>query len=291
MVATIQGYPFATTVGNNGLFNVSANGLTQGTAYPDPSTRWALRQGILAQAETAPMFGGVGVYADVPTKLSSTSASSTLGTTVGRATTLTAAQAGTLAGFSVFDQDYSMVNFPGNAVPIVGSGGSVMWYPLGSRARIAVACSPNLVNLRGEAISTQVSWDFANEQLEPYVSTTLASLNSYTSLTGVVSIATTAAHGLLPGDTFEISSVTGTGADLATLNGEHTAITGTTGSTLIFTVATGLTISSVTGGTLSSGGILPVSVLDVQVSNSMTVTLAGGLYNWNFTGNAAIIQI
>lgn len=288
MSVTVQGYALSTTTGNSGLFNSASTGLTQGTAYPDPATRYQLRQGILATTETLPMYGGIAIYADVPQALSLNPAepSSTLGTTVGRATTESA-----IAGFSVFDQDYSMVTFPGNPVPIIGSGGTVMWYRLGSGARIAVACSPNLVNLRGEAIGTQVAWDYTNEQLEPYVSTTLSSLNSYTSGTGVVSVATAAPHGLNPGDTFVITGVTGTGANISALNGIQTAIAGTTGSTLIFTVATGLTISTVTGGTVSNGTALPVSVLDVQTGNSMTVQSAGGLYSWNFTGNAAIIQI
>jgi len=296
MSITVAGYPMATTVGNTGLFDVASTGLAQGTAYPDPATRFALRQGILSQNETIAMYGGVAVYADVPTLVSAQaplSPSSTLGTTVGRATTVTGGNY-PIAGFSVFDQDYSMVNWPGNPVPIIGSGGTVMWYPLGSRARIAVKCSPNLVNLRGEPISTQVSWDFQNQQLEPYSSTTISS-GTYTSGTGAVSLTTAANHGLNPGDTFELSSVTGTGS-YAQLDGEWTATAGTTGTTLNFTAATGLTLT-ISGGTVSSGGALTVTIIDVQTGNSQVVSpspapdSSTSLYSWNYSGNAAVIQI
>lgn len=287
MTVNIQGYPMATTVGQ-GLFAVSASGLVQGTAYPDPATRWALRQAILSTSETLPMFGGVGVYALIPT-VSPSQPERALGGTTGRATGITGSLP--LAGFSVFDQDYSMVNFPGNPVPIIGSGGGVFYYRLGSGARIAVACSPNLVNDRGLPISTQVAWDFTNQQLEPYTSTTLSALVSYSSVTGAVSLTTAAPHGLLPGDTFNIAAVTGTGANISSLNGVQTATAGTTGSTLNFTVATGLTISSVTGGTIDANNLLPCSVLDISMGTSMTVASANGLYSWNFTGNCAVIQI
>lgn len=290
MSVTVQGYPLATTVGQ-GLFNASANGLVQGTAYPDPATRWALRQGILAAAETLPMLGGVALYATIPQPLSLSPArpTSTLGTPVGRATGITGSFP--LAGFSVFDQNYAMVNFPGNPVPIIGSGGGVFWYRMGSGARIAVACSPNLVNIEGSPIGTQVAWDFTNQQLEPYTSTTLSALVSYTSLTGIVSVTTAAPHGLAPGDTFNVAGVTGTGANISALNGVQTATAGTTGSTLNFAVATGLTITTVTGGTIDANNLLPCSVLDIQAGNSMTVQVAGGLYSWNFSGNCAVIQI
>lgn len=293
MVATIQGYPFAQTAGQ-GLFAATADGLVQGTAYPDPADRYALRQSILSQSETLPMYGGVGLYAFVPTNVSISPArpSSAMGSIVGRATGITGSFP--LFGFSVFDQNYAMVNFPSNPVPIQGSGGGVFWYPFYSDARIAVQCSPNLVNLRGTPINQSLAWDFTNQQLEPYSSTTLSALTSYVSATGVVTVTTAAPHGFNPGDTFNIAGVTGTGANLSALNGVQTALAGTAGSTLVFAVATGLTITTVTGGTIDANNLLPatVRILDVQIGNSMTVSgPANGLYSWNYAGNCAIIQI
>lgn len=290
MVATIPSNPYATTTGQ-GLFTTTAVGLKQGTAFPDPSTRWALRRGVLAAAETLPMWGGVGIYEFVPNLVTAPGPADSLGPQVGRATALTGTFG--LQGFSVFDQAYAMVNSTASPVPLIGSYGTVHSYRLGSGARIAVACSPNLVNNRGESIATSVSWDFVNQQLEPFSSTTISS-GTYTSGTGAVSLTTAAGHGLNPGDTFEISAATGTGS-FASINGEQTATAGTTGTTLNFTIATGLTLT-ITGGTIASGGVLPVDVLDVQVGNCMTVnpTIVSGILTsaaWNFSGNCAVIQI
>lgn len=290
MVATIPTNPYATTVAS-GSFNAQSVGYIQGMALDQPSVRNSLSGGVLSTAETIPMWGGVGISEAVPGAAGGPR--EVLGGIVTRATTLTAAAMNSLTGFSVFDQNYAGVNTPASPVPLTPSYGMVNFYRMGSGARIAVKCSPNLVNAEGVIITQQVSWDFLNQQLEPFTSTTLASLISYTSGTGVVSITTAAAHGLLPGDTFEITGVTGTGADLAVINGEHTATAGTTGTTLNFVVATGLTISTVTGGALSSGGVLNVRILDVQIGNSMTVTYDSvtGLATWNRSGNCAIILI
>lgn len=293
MVATVQGYPTATSVGS-GLFTTTAEGLVQGTAYPDPADRYNLRPGILSQNETLPMYGGVGLYALVPSVVSLSPArpSYAMGAQVGRATGIT----GTLPlqGFSVFDQNYAAVNFPSNQVPITPSGGGVFYYRLLSGARIALACSPNLVNLRGLTVNTPLAWDFTNQQLEPYSSTTLSALTSYTSGTGVVIVTTVAPHGFNPGDTFNIAGVTGTGANISALNGVQTALTGTTGSTLVFAVAPGLTITTVTGGTIDANNLLPstTTILDIQVGNSMTVAgPTNGLYNWNYSGACAVVVI
>lgn len=285
MVAQIPFNPNVTTVAN-GTFNVKSTGLVQGTAYPDPAIRYKLRGGILAETETIPMWGGVGIYADIPGAAGGPVAA--LGAVVGRATALTGSKP--LLGFSVFDQAYGMINNPQSPVQLAASYMQVNYYALGSGARIAVACSPNLVNLRGEPLNTQVSWDFENQQLEPYSSTTVAS-GTYTSGTGAVSLTTAAAHGLNPGDTFELSSMTGTGA-IADLDGEWVATEGTTGETLNFTAATGLTLT-ITGGTVSSGGALDVDVLDVQSSNCMTVNYNSGtgFASWDFDSPAAVIVI
>jgi hypothetical protein len=363
MTAQITFNPYSTTVAQ-GLFNTTSYGLRQGTAYPDASTRYRLRGGYLSTNETLPMWGGVGVYEFVPGVAGQPAVA--IGPQVGRATALTGANP--LAGFSVFDQAYGMINSPQSTVPLIGSYGQVMYYPLGSLARIAVACDPNLVSLQGGPTNPSVSWDFVNQVLVPYSSTTVSSATytssatvssgTYNSVTGAVSltmsaphglvagdaftlsamtgtgafatlngtwtatagtaastlnftaptgltmtitggtngtgiiaITSAAPHGLLPGDTFELSALTGTGT-FAAQNGEHTAAAGTTGSTLNYLVATGLTLT-ITGGTIATGGLLPVKVLDVQQTNCETVTYNSttGFATWNFNGCCAVIQI
>ena len=367
MVATLAGNPYVTTV-SNGTFNTQSKGLTQGDVYPDPSTRYARRGGVLASSETLPMWGGVGVYALIPGNSSNPPSVPVraLGATLGRATALTGSKP--LLGFSVFEGAYNMVNNPQSPVPLIGSYGSVMYYALGSRARIIVQCSPNLINYQGEPLNQPVSWDFTNQQLEPYVSTTIASgtyttaatissgtynsttgavsltmnashgltagdafvlsgltgTGSFASLngtwvatagttgstlnftaptgltltitggsigTGVASLTTSAAHGLLPGDTFELSAMTGTNA-ATYLDGEQTAAAGTTGTTLNVLLASGLTLT-ISGGTLGSGGALAVDVLEVQSTNCMVVeySTVTGFATWNYNGACAVIQI
>jgi hypothetical protein len=61
---------------------------------------------------------------------------------------------------------------------------------------------------------------------------------------GVVTATTTAAHGVLPGDTFVLTGVVPTA-----YNGTYIALTGTTGSTLVYALATNPT-AYVSGGTL-----------------------------------------
>lgn len=268
-------------------FSATSTGLIQGQAYPDPSTRFALNAGILQGTETIPMWGGVAIFEDVPGGTGV--ASYSLGCTVGRSTTVTGG-AKPITAFSVFDQAYGMLTSPQSPVPQAASGGQVMYYRLGSKARIAVACDPSLTSLRGGLINASVSWDFVNEQLIPYSAPTF-SAGSYA--TPNVTLTTAAPHGLVPGDQIIVSAVTGTGADLARANGQFTLLAGTTGSTLVYSPGAGLTISSITGATLGTGAVLPVSVLDVNATNCMTVTYDAvtGFATYNRNGACAVISI
>lgn len=104
------------------------------------------------------------------------------------------------------------------------------------------------------------------------LATTISSLTSYTG--GVVTIATAAAHGLSPGDTFEINSAAGTGTDFAAVNGTWTATTGTTGSTLVFNIGP----SSLTITTLSGGNVVTIS--GTRVADTMSSHV-----NWTEAGS------
>jgi hypothetical protein len=266
-----------------GTFNVSSTGLIQGMAYPDPATRYSLNAGILLAAETLPMWGGVAIFEQVP----GADAAGTLGCPVGRSTTVTGGSK-PITAFAVFDQGYSAVNSPQSEVPLISNGGQVMYYRLGSKARIAVAADANLISLRGGLINANVSWDFVNQQLIPYSAPTFSS-GSYSGTT--VTLVTAAPHGLLPGDQLIVSGATGTGS-FASINGQYTLIAGTTGSTLKYTIASGLTLT-ITGATLGTGADLPVDVIDVQATNSMIVgyNSVTGFANWNRNGACAIISI
>jgi hypothetical protein len=277
----------ALTTNAAGSFNVSATGLVQGTAFPDPAYRYALKSGWLLTAETLPIWGGVGIFQQIPGYVAG-APSRTLGCPVGRATALTGTKP--LTAFAVFDQAYGMINTPQSPVPLAGSGGQVMYYELGSKARIAVQADPNLISLVGSLVNTSVSWDFTNQKLIPYSAPTFSSA-TYTSGTGVVSITTAAAHGLLPGDEIIVSSAAGTGT-FATINGLQVLTAGTTGSTLNFVVATGQTMT-ISGATLATGGVLPVNILDIQSTNCQVVSYdpVSGFATWNYNGAAAVIEL
>src|SRR5271170_7661398 len=130
MVANISYNPQLTTV-SSGLFNTQSGGLVQGTAFPDPAIRFKLASGLLATTETLPMWGGVGIFTDIPGVTGGPIVP--LGTIVGRATAIS-----NMIAMSVFDQAYGMINTPQSPVPLAASGFQVMYYRFGSGARIAV---------------------------------------------------------------------------------------------------------------------------------------------------------
>jgi hypothetical protein len=269
----------------SGSFNISSKGLIQGTAFPDPATRYALAGGLVASDETLPMWGGVGIYAFVP-GLGGTAPRAELGPIVGRATSLSGAK--NLNGFSVFDQAYGMVNSPNSPVPLIGSGGQAMYYLLGSGARIAVAADDELVSLINAKINPQVSWDFLQQRLIPYVGTLTISSGTYDDDTGEIVLTMSAPITFGDGDGVVISSLTGTGA-YASLNGTYVAEAGTeAGGTTVYLTAEG---SLVLGSGASSA--LNVRVLDVQAANNMTVSYDAetGYATWNRDGAAAVILI
>lgn len=292
MAVAPAAYNYMTTTSGNGLFDdVSSNGLVQGTAYADPSTVFRLRSGWLSGNETIPMWGGVAIYslvggvANGPVK--------SLGTQVGRA--VVGSSTLPIAGFSVFDQAYGMVNTPASPVPTCGSYQQVQWYPMGSLARIAVACDPILVDLYGEKISSQVSWDYTNQLLVPYIGTLTISSGTYTSATGVIVLTMSAAVGFSAGDSVILSSLTGTGA-YASLDGTWTT-TAVSGSTVTIQGPVGAGAATITGGSLTLGSgastALACSVLEIQPGNSQTVnySAASNTAAWNYSGTCAIIQI
>lgn len=112
-----------------------------------------------------------------------------------------------------------------------------------------------------------------------------------TFVSGTVVLTMASAVNLSPGDTVIVSGATGSGS-FASINGTFTAQAGTTASTVVYNIAAGLTLT-ITGGSLTTGGVLPCSILDISVGNSMTVaySAATGFANWNFSGSTALIQI
>lgn len=121
----------------------------------------------------------------------------------------------------------------------------------------------------------------------PAASGTVSS-GAYNSGTGLVTLTTTAPHGLSPGNSVTVTGATGTG-QFASIDGTWTCVAGTTGSTIEYTVADSLTMT-ITGASFNSGGPL-VNVTTAAphgYANGVTVptTIAGMTpagYNGTYT--------
>jgi hypothetical protein len=284
--------PYITTVASDS-FSVQSNGVIQGTSQPDNATMWGLAQGALKVTETLPMWGGcaISVYSP-PVNFGANN------TTVARATGI----ANTI-GFSVFDQGGSYIVTGSSNVPTVQPPGDVMYYTLGSRARIAVAADPSLVSLDGGLLNQQVSWDFNNQRLQPYTATATVAITSMTATfsDGVYTIAVVAAAPTVVGavgDAINISGATNSGTGGNTLvNGNFIVTSFTSNTSFSFQViATSGQIATIGVGSavLNQGtGILPVSLLAVYSANSKIVQYdpVTGFVNFNNSGTAAIIRI
>ena len=293
--------PFNPYVTTNafGSFNVVSTGYVQGMALDNPAARQFLNGGVLGSAETIPMWGGVAVSEAIPG--STGTPNRVLGGIITRATTLTATSTNGLTGFSVFDQNYSAVNSPLNPVPLVYSGAQVNFYRLGSRARIPVAMDPSLVDLEGNIISGQVSWDFNDSRLQPYVAS--GATESVTSMTwsstngGQVAVVMAGASVYGLGDTINVSGVTNTGTGaLALINAAQVINTWTDTTHFTFLLPGTSTLWGTLGGTivLNVGiGALNVKVLSVEIANSMTVNYNAvtGIATWNRGDSVAIIEL
>lgn len=292
MPANVSFNPMATT-NAAGTFNIESVGYIQGTAMDSPAIRNSLAGGVLAQDETLPMWGGVGIYNKVPGGVAG-GPGEPLGGLVGRATSLTAQAAKQLTAFSVFDQAHHAINTPQSPVPLLGSGMSVNYYRLGSGARIPVACNPALVSLKDQIITSLVSWDFGGQRLTAgqaaYAANVITASSWANTAGGQATYTTTSAHGVSPGQ-----YVTFTGITPDAYNGTFLAIAGTTGSTIVVEMPRTSTpgAGSAFGTLVAGGGYLPVQVLDIKSTNCMTVNYdpVTGYGSWNRSGACALILI
>lgn len=287
-----------------GSFNISSDGYIQGTMMDDPSSRNWLAGGVLAATETKPMWGGVAVSESIPSSASSATSNAipAMGSTIIRATTLTALAAGVLTGFSTFNQAHHMISSPQSPVPLAGVGMGVEFFRMGTNTRIAVACDPALISLQTGLITQQVSWDFTNQVLQPFLAS--GGTQAVTSMTwsnangGQVAVVMTAASLVgAVGDIISISGATnsGTGGN-SIVNGSFTVNTFTDNQhfTFLLPAAAGV-VATIAGTILLNYGVgaLNVRVLDVAVGNSMTVSFnpVTGFATWNRSGSCALILI
>ena len=301
-MATIGFNPYATS-NAAGSFAVQSGGYIQGTAQVQPASRFDLAGGVLAASETQAMYGGVAIYEQIPNPANPlTAPNRDLGSIVGRATTLTQTSATGIAGFAVFDQNTAAVNSPSSPVPLVGSGGSVNFYRLGSLAKIVVQADPGIASIVGGSIGQNVSWDFNNQLLVPYsasASTIAASTYTWASTAGgrLTVVAASATNVSAVGDEVYITGATNTGTGGATVvNGSFTVDTFTDNQHFTLAAPGNATIFGTIGGSPlinNAGGILPVKVVDFNFGNSLIVNYNPTTNNatWSRAGSTAVILI
>lgn len=294
-MAYTNGFPMATTAGT-GLFNgPSSKGYITGQAEPDPATRYALKGGIVATDETLPLYGGVGVYAAVP----SLSLSVPL-PLIGRATSISGG-AKNLIGFAVSDQSYNMVIDPGNQVPAVGSNQTIGFYTLGSRARIAVPADPSLIDLAGGLLNQPVSWDFTNQMLIPFTAAHAgaAITNAVWANTSggriTLTVATDLTGSVAAGDAIATTGIINTGGTSPqAFNGTWDVIS-INATTIVLAAPSAATLGTyASGGAVApGGGALAVTVLDMLPTGNMVPVYNSilGTLSWNYSGAAALIQL
>lgn len=284
-------------------FLVQTTGYIQGTAQDDPATRFQLSGGILASTETLPMWGGVGISEAINNPgYSATTPAGALGNVITRATTVTAGATGTITGFSVFDQDWSMINMPQSPVPLAASGMEVNYYRIGSNQRIVVACNTTFAATLvagGVPTTTAVGWDLVGQQLEA-----VESAWSSFSLTGatwastnggeVTFTASAVPSEIVAGVDINVSSVVSTPANV--YNGVFSVISATSTTIVVAYPASASPGTYTSGGTVAAGAAntLPIrGVLDVNIGNSMTVSYnsSTGFATWNYAGTTAVILL
>lgn len=299
MVANISFNP-AVTTNAAGSFNVQSTGYIQGTLVQNPVENFKIAGGLVGSTETVPMWGGLAITENVvPTVSTDNVARAGLGGNIIRATSIS-----NVTGFTVFDQNYSMLTTPQSPVPLAPSGNSIHFVRLGSNVRVAVAADPSVAALDGTAINSNVSWDFTNGILQPYDPSTAtiaaSSTVTWASTNGgqlTFPVANwTGAFQPIAGDFMTISGATnsGTGGTAAINQGFFVVSASATQAILAAPAASG--VFGTIGGSpvLNFGtGILPVKVLEVSVGTSMTVTYnpITGFANWNRSGTTAVILI
>lgn len=236
------GFGYVTDLGASGL-------LTQGAI---PPASWTGPVGGLYTVMVGPCFGGEGTLPKqygipIYSCFNATSGSVTLyaldnTTTLSSNTTTTAAISvpanPALFGIAVGDTLFDVTDTPTTVTSITGSGPYT----------INVSCTPASGNC----------FTSSNQQIG---SIGVVS-GTYNSGTGAVSLILGAPTSITSGNTFTLRNAGGTGS-VASLNGNYTAIAGTSGTTLNFTAATSLGSITISGGQVTN--FFPVLASTVSV--------------------------
>lgn len=288
-------------VGNaTGLFRISSEGYIQGTMLPDPAKRFALDQGVLADTEALPIYGGVAITETL------SASPNNMGNTLKRAISNAA-----INGFVVSNQAHNFISTPSSPVPLGHPGMSAPFVRLGSGVRIVVACDEDLAAILaagGSDPKLQVTWDYNAQRLVEYNAAT-ASVNvtsitaAYDAATGYWTftvVAAAASNVGAAGDAFTVAGVTATGgtASISEVNAVQIADTWTDSQHFTFRLKgdAGAFGAGALAGVITlvqATGALAVRIIAVEKGNSMIVVHnpATGDYDWNRAGSTVVIEI
>lgn len=281
-MANVTYDPYVTTRAS-GSFSVTSEGVTQGVAMDDPTARNLLAYGYISTSETLPMWGGLAVQELIGLR----PGAGVRGNELKRSTDVS-----NITGFTVYNQSHHLITYPGSPAPSGGSGMSIGFYRIGSKARIPLKASSTLINDVGELVTQQVSYDFAAGHVVPYMATgTSLTANSIYWGSGIVNVTTSADHNLVTGAYVTLSGFSPSGYD-----GTY-EVTVTGANTFTYALATNPGSPTNTGTIVAAGGALPVRVLQVYSSNARVVEYDPVLNvtRWNNAGDndsvAVLVEI
>jgi hypothetical protein len=147
---------YGTTVSPN-PFLLQSDGFVAGTIVGKFPDRYALEGGVVAAAQTTPLYGGMPVTNTVLAPTSS-GGSSGLGQTLVAATALV-----NIDGWVVFDQASAGLISAYSNVPLYYAGMSVNFVRAGSGVWLALPCKAADVNtLAGGESNQAIYWDYTN---------------------------------------------------------------------------------------------------------------------------------
>ena len=257
-----------------GQFSTTSDGAVQGTAQESPVDRFQLYTGVLAATETLPMWGGVGISENIPI----VGSDGAQGSSIIRATSVTAGAAGQLSGFSVSDQTYAWLTTPQSFAPSAQAGMTVPHYRLGSRARVWLPIAPTLISLDGSVITSQVSWDYVNQQIVPYAAAYVANPitgATWASTSGgrtTFTVTNDLSAVLAATDVIEVTGVVSTGGTGVGYNGQFSVVSVTSTTIVVTQLSASSPGTYSSGGTVvAGGGALPVKILYISPSNNKLV--------------------
>jgi len=152
-MSTISFNPTLTT-NISGGFVLSTEGYVQGVFLDDPSMRTQLEGGQVGSGVSQPLWGGLAVALNVQA----------VGANAQGSTVVPATSAGTIDGWTLFNQGMAGIITPSSTVPLYAAGASINFARNGSLLRIAVAVeNTTILNaLASAAANVALYWDPTN---------------------------------------------------------------------------------------------------------------------------------